>query len=69
MAHEIEDSPQEAKPKKKKLNISSIIGRCGFSFVIGKKEIFVGVGISDVEEDLVKIRKKRTPGSGRVCDL
>jgi len=68
MAHKVEPT-QEAKPTKKKLNIPSIIGRLGFSFVIGKKEIFVGVGISDVDEDLVKIRKQRPPGSGRVLDL
>lgn len=60
MAHKLPlDIPD--RPKKKKFSLPDFSGRFGFSFFIGKKELFIGVMMSDVVlESVVRRRVVKT---------
>lgn len=60
MAHLIEPTPAPTTRKTYKFKFPSLSGKFGLSFFIGKKEVFIGVAIAEVELETVvrKTRKK-----------
>ncbi len=60
MSHKLLDEPiVETKPKRKwyHLQFPKLEGKFGFSFFVGKKEVFLGIAVGDVE--IEKIVRKR----------
>lgn len=58
MAHLIEPTPAPITRKTYKFKFPSLSGKFGLSFFIGKKEVFIGVAIADVEMETI-VRKKK----------
>jgi len=69
MAHKILENQGEAKPRKKKFKLPSMSGRFGVSFMFGKKEVFVGFSISKIDESVLTIKRRSSPGKGFVRDV
>lgn len=57
MAHLIQT--EEPKPKKQyRVRMPDIVGKFGFSLELGKKQIFFGVAVADIEVESVVKKKK-----------
>jgi hypothetical protein len=57
MAHKLIGFPLKESKTKKKLKLPELNGRFGFSFYTGNKEIFLGISISQVEQEVI-IKKR-----------
>ncbi len=68
MAHRLlpQEPQQEEKTQKRfKISFPPLTGKFGFSFFTGKKEIFVGVSIGEVEiERIIRQRRVVRPKAG-----
>ena len=57
MAHKLLDYPYKESKKKKTFKLPQLNGRFGFSLFTGNKEIFIGISISQVEQEVI-IKKR-----------
>lgn len=57
MVYLIEDKPQPVK-KQYRVKMPDITGKFGIAFAFGKKEIFIGIAVSNVEMETVVRHKK-----------
>lgn len=67
MSHKLLPTDPLVPQKKGKLRMPNFAGKFGFSFFIGKKEIFIGVSIGEVEvEQIIRKRFLKAPQKGKI---
>jgi hypothetical protein len=57
MAHKLIDYPLKESKKKERFKLPDIGGRFGFALYVGSKEIFIGISVSNVEQEVI-IKKR-----------
>lgn len=49
---------EEKKEKRHRITFPSFAGRVGFSFEFGRKQLFIGLAVADVETETI-VRKRK----------
>jgi len=67
MVHLIEDGPQEKTKKRYTFKVPNLTGRFGIAFSLGRREVFIGVAVAEVEvEKVIKQRRLKIFKTGQV---
>lgn len=59
MVELISETPEVKKKKQYQITLPNVTGKFGFSICIGKKELFIGIAVADIEVETVVKRKKK----------
>ena len=66
MAHRLLEAPIKEEVPKKKFRFPSVSGKFGISLLVGKKELFFGLAVTDVVLEQIIRRRLVSPTKAKV---